>query len=1109
MNYNLGLDIGICSVGWAVLSVNENGEFEKIEDMGSRIFDAAEQSDGKSLALPRREARGTRRRLRRHKHRLDRIKYLIEKNHIMTRGQIETMYQKPQFEKSVYQLRNEALERKLSREEFCRVLINLAQRRGYKSNSKSEEAKQKDNGKALSAISENQKLMEEKGYKTVGQMLFLDDKFKYDAADGTREICVRNSENDYKFTMPRALIEKEIAEIFKAQRLLGSEFAKEEMEKKYLEIFSSQRNFDEGPGGNSRYSGNKIEQMLGKCTFEPDEPRAVKASYTFEYFSLLEALNHIKIKQIQKPDRVLTDEEKKAIIDLVFSSKDISYARIRKCLNLDDKEYFNMVSYDGYVKGSGNTESEAEKKKKFKHMQSYHKIRDALPQKGDISKLTPDQLDEIARVLTLYKHDAKRKEELYKLNLSNEIIESLLGLSFAKAGHLSIKALKKIIPFLEQGMRYDQACSQAYGDFRKNSNGEKKKKLSMYDYASDIVNPVVRRSVSQTIKVVNAIIDKYGSPQLVCVETARELESNHDERGEIKKRQEYNRETNEKLKKLIEEYKTSGNITGQDIVKFKLWQEQNGICMYSGENLKLDQLFAPGYADVDHIIPYSLCFDDSYNNKVLVKASENRQKGNRIPYDYFGANSERWHNFETLVNTRIKRKKKKENLLKTEFTEEDSNNWKSRNLNDTRYASRLIYNILNNNLEFAPFTNGEKKHVRAVSGSVTAYIRKRLGIDKVREDGDLHHAVDAAVIATISESMIQKITRYSQSFERKYMMDKPEIDEETGELLNCEQLMAAPKFIEPMPNFRKQIDARLSRTPLEALKSLNLPTYNNVNEVSEVFVSRKPKRKVTGAIHDKIIRSAKKEGYTVSKVELTSLKLDKDGEILYSIGGRIYNQYSDKLLYNALKKRLQEFNGDGKAAFAEEFRKPKKDGTPGPVVRKVKVEEKITDSIIVNKGIAKNSSMIRIDVFYVDGDGYYFVPVYIKDAMAGRLPNKACVARKPISEWKEMKEEDFQFSLYPNDLIKITNEKGIKLNCTNENTKVEKEIIKKEEMLYYRRADISGALISIINHDNSYKGRIGFKTLDLIQKYETDVLGNYHIVNIPEKRVGFETMRRD
>ena len=61
MRYRIGLDIGIASIGWAIINEDES----RIEDLGVRIFKKAEEIDGKSLNLARREARGARRRLRR------------------------------------------------------------------------------------------------------------------------------------------------------------------------------------------------------------------------------------------------------------------------------------------------------------------------------------------------------------------------------------------------------------------------------------------------------------------------------------------------------------------------------------------------------------------------------------------------------------------------------------------------------------------------------------------------------------------------------------------------------------------------------------------------------------------------------------------------------------------------------------------------------------------------------------------------------------------------------------------------------------------------------------------------------------------------------------
>ena len=74
LRYVLGLDIGIASVGWAVLALDDNDEPYKIEALNSRIFEKAENpKDGSSLAAPRREARSMRRRLRRRRHRSERV----------------------------------------------------------------------------------------------------------------------------------------------------------------------------------------------------------------------------------------------------------------------------------------------------------------------------------------------------------------------------------------------------------------------------------------------------------------------------------------------------------------------------------------------------------------------------------------------------------------------------------------------------------------------------------------------------------------------------------------------------------------------------------------------------------------------------------------------------------------------------------------------------------------------------------------------------------------------------------------------------------------------------------------------------------------------------
>ena len=145
--------------------------------------------------------------------------------------------------------------------------------------------------------------------------------------------------------------------------------------------------------------------------------------------------------------------------------------------------------------------------------------------------------------------------------------------------------------------------------------------------------------------------------------------------------------------------------------------------------------------------------------------------------------------------------------------------------------------------------------------------------------------------------------------------------------------------------------------------------------------------------------------------------------------------------------------------------------------------------------------MVRIDVFKVENDGYYFVPIYVNDTIKTKLPNRACVAGKTYNEWKEMNDSDFIFSLYPKDLIFIKSNNKIKLNPNNEN---KKQIEVDETFAYYIKAGISTAAITIITHNNEYQQpSLGIKSLKEIKKYEVDVLGNYYEVKLPEKRMTF------
>lgn len=1087
MKYIIGLDMGITSVGFSTMMLDEKDEPCRILRMGSRIFEAAEHpKDGSSLAAPRRENRSMRRRLRRKRHRKERIKSLIVNNGVMTAEQIDSIYDANNQLSDIYQVRAEALDRCLSTEEFVRLLIHLSQRRGFKSNRKVDaQEKQSEAGKLLNAVSANHQLMIEKGYRTIGEMLYRDEKFS---------AYKRNKADDYSNTFARSEYEDEIRAIFRAQQELGNPHATDKLMEDYLAIYLSQRSFDEGPGGDSPYAGNQIEKMIGKCTLEPNEKRAAKASYSFEYFNLLSKVNSIRIV-CDGEKRALNDDERQTVIQLAFSKNAINYTSIRKALHMTDSERFN-ISYSQ----SDKTADEIEKKTKFTYLTAFHTFKKAYG--NAYVNWQTEKKNRLAYALTAYRNDSSIVDYLSENGFDKAETEVALTLpTFTKWGNLSEKALNKIIPYLEQGMLYHDACTAAGYNFKADDT-EKRMYLPAHEKEApeleDIKNPVVRRAISQTIKVINALIRERGeSPCFVNIELARELSKNKADRNKIEKSQKENQANNDRIMERLKNEFGVLSPTGQDLVKLKLWEEQDGVCPYSLKPIRIERLFEPGYTDIDHIIPYSLCFDDTYNNKVLVMSSENRQKSNRIPMQYL--EGKRRDDFRVWVENSHLRYRKKQNLLKETLTEDDLSGFKKRNLQDTQYLSSFMLKYLKKYLALSPNSTGRKNTIQAVKGSATAYMRKRWGIQKIRENGDIHHAVDAVVIACVTSGMTQRISQYAKYKETKYQNPDTgayfDVDKRTGEVID--------RFPTPYQWFRDELLMRCSDDPSRVLHEKPLPNYATDEQIAPMFVSRMPKHKAKGSAHKETIRKPYEQDgqkYTISKAPLNTLKL-KNGEI-----ENYFNPGSDTLLYDALRERLLAFNGDAKKAFAERFHKPKSDGTPGPVVKKVKLIDKATLTVPVqrNTAVADNGSMVRVDVFYVEGDGYYLVPIYVADTVGRILPNKAIIAHKSYDEWKEMNEDDFVFSLYPNDLVRIRFSKEMKFSLSQKDSTLPDERVMQEGLFYYRGTNISTGAIGIINHDNTYVIHgLGVKRLPLMEKYQVDVLGNISKIG-KEKRMGFK-----
>lgn len=1110
--YTIGLDIGIASVGWCVLGENH------ILDLGVRAFDKAETAkEGESLNLARRSARLMRRRLFRRAWRLKKLARLLKNDGLIA----DTKQFKPEqpFSTSLWQLRVDGLDRRLSNEEWARVIYHLCKHRGFHWISRAE-AKQaegdskNEGGKVKQGLAGTARLMDEKGYRSAAEMILAE----FPEAQ-------RNKQGEYRKALSRELLAKELALLFAKQREFGNPHTASQLE---LAILG---NGDKKSGlfwqQKPALAGADLLKMLGTCTFEKAEYRAPKASFTAERHVWLTRLNNLRIVT-DGVTRQFTDQERSLALPLPYrQAGDLTYKQLGAALTqagLLEPGSFKFIGL-AYPTEAQKAEGKAKDPESatLVKIPAWHELRKTLTNTGvglddEWKKLSGDALcgqpeifDKIAWVLSVYKDDDEVRSELAKLDLPNPqaMTEALLNIRFDKFHALSLKALRAIVPHMEKGLRYDEACVQAgyhHSQLHKVGEGEHKYLPPLYDgrdgdgrmiFAEDADiprNPVVLRSLNQARKVVNAIIRRYGSPSAVHIEMARDLSRPFDERNKIKKDQdEYQARNQRDREQFIELF--GHPPKGLEFEKWRLYREQNGQCAYSQRPLtasgNVAEIFLDGSTEIDHALPYSRSFDDSKNNKVLVLTRENRDKGNRTPFEYMGGaeNSERWQRFVSFVETnKAYRLAKRTRLLRKDFGARESEEFRERNLNDTRYVCRFFKNYVEQHLKLAE--GREVKRCVVVSGQLTNFLRARWGLLKVRSDSDRHHALDAAVVAACSHSMVQRLSNYSRTRELEQVRDGF-VDIETGEIINpAMHQQLREHFPDPWPYFRHELEARLKIDSPELLREemvrLGSYTTEELAALKPLFVSRAPQRRNGGAAHKDTIygqpEKLKKNGSVTQKVALASLTL-KDLDLLA-------DPHRNYKLYGAIRERLEAHGGKGDKAFptTNPLRKPDKEGNPtGPVVRTVtKVIDKLS-GIPVRGGIAKNDTMLRVDVF-TKGGKFHLVPVYVHHRVTG-LPDRAIVQAKDQEEWTLIDDSfDWCFSLYPNDLVQVK--------------------LKSERYQgYYAGSDRATGAIGLWAHDrNANVGkdglmRIGVKTALTVEKFHVDTLGNIYPAP-PEKRRG-------
>lgn len=1126
--YALGLDIGTVSVGWSVVNLDKN----RIEDLGVRIFEKPENpKDGTSLALPRRTARSARRRLRRRRQRLNYLKDFFVQNSILDGNRIEyVLSPEHNHEFNPYQLRAKGLRQQLSPEELFVALYHIAKRRGYKSNRKviEEESKEGDSRRVLAAIKANDVILSK--YQSVGQALAEDGKFLAHK---------RNKRDDYTNSFIRQNFLDEITTILHTQQQFYPQLSDNSI---HLLLEGDAKNGNKNGLFYQRpfMTHELINKMRGKCPLEKGEPRAPKASYDFEMFRLAQDLAHLKYtlnvdtsdidpnspewlqrKQLQQKIKdaggklALTAEQIQACVTKCQQTRKVTYRAIREILGYKNDPTFNFDYIRGKAPKAEDLKKDpfAQEKNTFAELKFYHDVKKAAAASpSDWQRLEADHdlFNQLGEILTCDKTDEDILPKLHRLHLSDKTINQLMKLSYSGFGHLSIKAIRRITPELLKGngTTYDKAMEAAGYHFAARLSGEKSKLPPLSkDEANQITNPVVRRAISQTIKVVNAVIHKHGLPYRIGLECANDLSRSFDDRRKIKQRQDENAANNQKI---IERLKTEYHITnptGLQIVKMQLYNEQDGKSPYSGDDISIDQLFSDdNYGQIDHIIPFSRCGNDSRANKVLCLNSENQEKGDRTPYEQWGGDPDRWKEIEAVVNANPKLNYKKKRILATTPPDEQ---WNKRAINDTRYISRFMSNYIKQHLDFQD-NNGHRQTVILPAGGITTTLRKLWHIPAKDRDADcLHHSVDATIIALVDQGRIQKlqerarlIDRFGKKLERGWFADsiRQEMldsitDHTTGEVSEADLKDLIQNFL-PWPNFDKELRLRESQPKKNDTLAIWRDQFRDLykdqddefrNSIHPIFVSRMPKRNGTGAVNKDTLRSPKTRD---NDGKTRSVRMPLSKVALKELDNSVTKD-TDPELYQQLKKRLEANGDDPQKAFAEPVYKSDKqfdkNGHPISPVSGIKVysANPETSGFLINNGktYVNNGSMVRVDIYKkANAKGkieHFFVPVYANQIRKGRpdvKPTRILPTPKGFADVDGS--FDFVCSLFPNDYVKF-------------------EFIKSGQSVveegYYSSYDVAGGTISLLPQTSASKDqkiRVSARPAIIANRLDIDVLGD-------------------
>ena len=988
----LGLDLGVGSIGWCLIALDAQGDPAEILGMGSRVVPLTNLGDDKAFskgeAFTANQERTARRTMRRGFARYQLRRYRLRRE-LAKVGMLPdaALIQLPLLE--LWELRERAATagRRLTLPELGRVLCHINQKRGYR-HVKSDAAaivgdegeKKKDSNSAyLAGIRANDEKLQDE-HKTVGQY-FAEQLRQNQSESPTGGISYRIK--DQIFSRQRYIDEYD--QIMAAQRVHYPDILTDE----FIRMLRDEVIFMQRPLKSCKH-------LVSLCEFEKQErvmrvqqddgkggrqlverkvkfgPKvAPKSSPLFQLCRIYEAVNNIRLTRPDGSPRDITPEERAKIVVHLQSSASLSFAALKKLLKEKALIADQLTSKSGL---KGNSTRVALATALQPYPQYHHLLDMELETRMMTVQLTDEETGEVTErevavvtdsyvrqplyrlwhiLYSIEERDAMRRALIIQLGMKEEdldggLLDQLYRLDFVKPGYgnKSAKFICKLLPQLQQGLGYSEACA-AVGYRHSNSpTSEEITERTLLDkipllQRNELRQPLVEKILNQMINLVNALKAEYGVDE-VRVELARELKMSREERERMA---EGNRRREKENKAIAEKIRECGLFpTKSRIRKYMLWEEAGEKCLYCGQILTLSQCLNGDDMEVEHIIPKSVLYDDSYGNKTCACRRCNKEKGNRTALEYIRAKGWEAEYMERINGLLDKKAISYSKHQRLRWLKEDiPSDFLERQLRLTQYISRQAMAILQQGI----------RRVSASEGGVTARLRSLWGYDdilhtlnldrydsmgeteRVYREGETteklritnwskrmdhrHHAIDALVVASTRQGYIQRLNRVSSESEREAMSGEIEMQKVT----KTDKLSLLERWLTQRPHL--------------SVRAVS-------DKVAEILISYRPGKRVVTRGRNIYLRHGKKcvqSGLLVPRGPLSKetvygqITVNGEPQIvckydLHSLKAKDVDYVVDLALRKRLKELLAQHGGKEKEAFAGDVYMDEA-GTQGPI----------------------------------------------------------------------------------------------------------------------------------------------------------------------------------